>query len=327
MQLPRPLRQAIESELARHAPGRVAEASAELSRRYRAPDAASGAFISSTAERAAYLGVRMPATYAAVRAALAQVKEAWPDFAPINLLDLGAGPGTAMWAAVDVFGGLSQTTLVERDRELIEFGRRLAKHSGDAAIRSAEWRAQDLREMNAIEPHDLIVASYALGEVDAEARRRVVRAAWQAARGVFVVIEPGTKRGSGQILEMRDALIGQGAHVVAPCPHANRCPLSPDDWCHFAARVERTSAHRRIKAGSLGYEDEKYSYLAVAKTPMNKASARIIRHPQHRVGHLHLDLCTPTGLERVTLSKKHREAYKRARKTEWGEAWEDAAEA
>jgi ribosomal protein RSM22 (predicted rRNA methylase) len=33
-----------------------------------------------------------------------------------------------------------------------------------------------------------------------------------------------------------------GAHVVAPCPHDGRCPLSGPGakaWCHFGARFQR----------------------------------------------------------------------------------------
>jgi ribosomal protein RSM22 (predicted rRNA methylase) len=33
-----------------------------------------------------------------------------------------------------------------------------------------------------------------------------------------------------------------GAHVVAPCPHDGRCPLSGPGakaWCHFGTRFQR----------------------------------------------------------------------------------------
>jgi ribosomal protein RSM22 (predicted rRNA methylase) len=51
----------------------------------------------------AYAAVRMPATYAAIRASLEAAGEIIPDFAPRSLLDVGADPGTAAWAAQDLW--------------------------------------------------------------------------------------------------------------------------------------------------------------------------------------------------------------------------------
>jgi ribosomal protein RSM22 (predicted rRNA methylase) len=326
MQLPPSLRRAVEEELTGESRGRVAEAVAELSRRYRARGAAPAALVASAADRAAYLAVRMPATYAAVRAALAQVKLALPEVEVKSLLDLGAGPGTAMWAAAEAFAELGRITLAERDREMIELGRRLARHAEHTAVAAADWRALDLRTLvqpgGELAAHDLVIASYALGELNDGARQSAVRAAWQLTQKVFVMIEPGTVRGFGQVLRVRDELIALGAHVVAPCPHARRCPMAEGDWCHFAARIERSSLHRRAKAGALGHEDEKFSYVAAARIPPASAAARVVRRPQQRVGHLHLDLCAPEGLKRVTLSKKDQAAYKLARKVAWGDRWE-----
>lgn len=94
------------------------------------------------------------------------------------------------------------------------------------------------------------------------------------------------------------------------------------DWCHFAQRVERTSLHRRLKQGTLGYEDEKFSYLVVAKSSALTPSARIVRHPLIRSGHIQLTLCTPQGLQRQTIRRSQGELYRRARQAEWGGGWD-----
>ena len=93
------------------------------------------------------------------------------------------------------------------------------------------------------------------------------------------------------------------------------------DWCHFSARLERTSVHRRLKDASLGYEDEKFSYLIFSKSPVVAAEDRIIRHPRIHGGHVQLELCSPNGLQRITVGKSKKEAYRRARKVGWGDAW------
>ena len=95
------------------------------------------------------------------------------------------------------------------------------------------------------------------------------------------------------------------------------------DWCHFSQRVERTSQHRQLKGGSLGYEDEKFSYLVVARQNVAAWGARIVRHPGKHSGHVQLALCTPEGrLEARTVTRSSKQAYKLARKTEWGDAWD-----
>jgi ribosomal protein RSM22 (predicted rRNA methylase) len=139
----------------------------------------------------------------------------------------------------------------------------------------------------------------------------------------LVVIEPGTVRGFHFIHEARSALIAAGAHLLAPCPHGKECPMAASgDWCHFAARVERTSLHRQLKGGALGYEDEKFSYVVASRDPISAAPARIVRHPQKHSGHVQLTLCTPEGLTTPTIGKSQKEKYKFARHAHWGDAWE-----
>ncbi len=63
--------------------------------------------------RLAYALARMPATYAAIAAALNALCELRPDLAPHTLLDIGAGPGTASWAATEAFSSLTSFALAD----------------------------------------------------------------------------------------------------------------------------------------------------------------------------------------------------------------------
>lgn len=321
MRLPHDLIQAIESELAGHDLGALAKAAGELSQDYRAQTVPQKRHISSDERRLAYLLTRLPATYAANWAVFNEINRICEDTAIESMVDLGAGPGTAMWAAREVFTELKTITLVEQDSDLIDTGRRLAQASDNGAIRAASWTRQNLKEAGSLKPADLVNLSYVLGELDNSTRRTLLEKAYQLAHRLIVIIEPGSKTGYAHILAAREFFISAGAHIVAPCPHASACPLMADDWCHFSQRVERTSWHRRAKAGTLSYEDEKYSYIVVAKFPIERPQARIIRTPIIKMGHLHLDLCTPAGVQRQTLSKKEKEIYKQARKSDWGDPW------
>ena len=320
MQLPTSLRGAIEQELSTVSFCSLTAATNELSDRYRQQKKADR-FITTEAQRLAYVAVRMPATFAAVSKALSQLE----DFQPESLLDLGAGTGSAAWAAAEKFDSLRQFTLIEQDRGLIELGRRLAEQS--EALRLADWRAANLRTLAEFEQHDLVICSYSLGEIEPEAAGKILKAAWQATKQVLVIVEPGTTKGFATIRTARDQLIEAGAFLVAPCPHSNTCPMPTDetDWCHFSARFDRTSLHRRLKGGSLGYEDEKFSYIAAAKHPVTAATARVIRHPLYQPGFIQLQLCTPEGLQTVSITKRDKEAWKRARKVAWGDCFDRIA--
>src|SRR5689334_17370454 len=87
----------------------LAHRAAAISDAYRS--GSSSALISSDIDALAYALVRMPATYAAVAACLDALQMARPDFAPQSLIDLGAGPGTAVFAATETFPSLARFSL------------------------------------------------------------------------------------------------------------------------------------------------------------------------------------------------------------------------
>src|SRR6202008_3023344 len=60
-----------------------------ISQRYRA-GAGSHDTIKDADDALAYAFTRLPATYAATAAVIAAVREAWPDFSPRSLVDVGA---------------------------------------------------------------------------------------------------------------------------------------------------------------------------------------------------------------------------------------------
>jgi ribosomal protein RSM22 (predicted rRNA methylase) len=259
------LRQAIEHETSRHNVQSLIRAAAELSEQYRFPHPTQNRFITTDAQRLAYAAVRMPATFAAARAVFAEVRRRMPETRITSLLDLGAGPGTAAWAATEVFAELEQVTLVEQDAGLIELGRSLARAGEHARLERANRVRTNLRTMDAFPAHDLVVCSYTLNEIERKSARKILGAAWQAARAAVIIIEPGTTTGFELIRLLRNDLIQMSASLVAPCPHSAACPMTAGDWCHFAARFERSSLHRRIKSAALGHEDEKYAYVVAAK--------------------------------------------------------------
>ncbi|MCI0351622.1 MAG: small ribosomal subunit Rsm22 family protein [Acidobacteriales bacterium] len=322
MHLPRALSAAIEEQVSRFDGKALARAAEALSLAYRRESQRTKGFLGSDLHRAAYLVTRMPATYAAVRAVLEEARLRLPQANITSLLDLGAGPGTAAWAAAEVFPSIAHITLLERNAELIRLGKSLAAHSPHSALAKAQWEQADLNSAVHLRPYDLVVLSYSLGELGAG--EPLVRSAWAAVQVALAVVEPGTPRGFGTILDARRALLAAGGHVAAPCPHDRECPMvsSKNDWCHFAERLERSAAHRYAKGAGMGYEDEKFSYVVVTKPEVARVAARILRHPVKHKGHVRLELCTPAGLSTQTITRSERDAYRHARQAKWGSEWE-----
>jgi ribosomal protein RSM22 (predicted rRNA methylase) len=208
----------------------------------------------------------------------------------------------------------------------LEAGRRLAQSSHIQAVREAVWQQSDLAE-NAAAAADLVVISYALGELTPKQRRSAIEFALSRTKQMLVVIAPGTPGDFRTILDARAQVLELGAHLLAPCPHESACPMEGgNDWCHFAQRLERTSDHRRLKSGALGYEDEKFSYMVASRAASARAMTRILRHPQKHSGHMQLRLCANSGLVQMTVTKSQKENYRRARKAEWGDPWDAASE-
>lgn len=84
-------------------------------------------------------------------------------------------------------------------------------------------------------------------------------------------------------------------------------------------RLPRSRAHLHAKAARIPFEDEKFAYLIAARTPAGPAAARILAPPWRNKAGIALKLCTPAGLERRAIASRDRDAYKRARKLEWGD--------
>ncbi len=306
MQLPESVRAAIEGRLETLPFSQLKRAADALSDAYRGRG--SEAELSADERTAAYLATRMPATYAAAHAALSELRRRLGGRAVSSVLDIGAGTGAASLAAQALFPE-ARLTMIERDPAFAAAARQW--------LPDAEIVCADAVRVEAFPPGDLVIAAYSLGEM----REAPLARMWQAASVAFVAIEPGRPEGHALVMRIRRELLAAGASLAAPCPMAGPCPLQESDWCHFAARVERSRIHRRLKGGELSYEDEKFSYVAFTRGPVAPAAARIIRRPEHSPGLIALETCTPAGVQERTVRKRDRDQYRASRHAAWGDEW------
>jgi ribosomal protein RSM22 (predicted rRNA methylase) len=300
----------------------VGERAAAQSRTYRAGGGSQR--IATEDDVLAYAFTRLPATYAAVAAVLNAMGETLPGFAPRTLLDVGAGPGTAAFAAVQAFDSLADIRLIDANAGLRQLALMLMTETDSAALRQAAadgaYRHGDALDLLAdAEPADLVTASYAAGEIAPGDLDRFTRLLWAATAGALAIVMPGTPDGYATMLRMRAGLIAAGAHVAAPCPHDRPCPLQPPDWCHFAQRLPRSRDHLLVKGADAPFEDEKFSYVVLSRTPPQPAAGRVLAPPRVTKSAITAKLCKDAGVEIETAARRDADAWRRFKSWRWGD--------
>lgn len=316
--LPPSISAALQQKLENVSRAALRASAQAISERYRA--GGSSDIIRSEFDALAYAVVRMPATYAAVRAALAWTDEIIPDFAPRTVLDVGAGPGTASWAACDAWPSLQRATLVDRNAHLLALARQL--HERTASPLELTATEADVTALDGSLGADMILASYALTELAPTKWQSVLAQLWKLAGQLLVIVEPGTMAGFKRVLQYRDFLLGAGARIVAPCSHEGPCPLAESArWCHFSARLPRLRDHLLAKGADVPFEDEKFSYLIAGKNfgDLNRGR-RILASPRVSKASVALTLCAPETPEDYVVDRRSKDAYRAAKRCGWGDA-------
>ncbi len=288
-------------------------------------------------EALGYAAFVLPAAYAQLWGALRATALRIPSFHPTTLLDLGSGPGTALWAAVEHFPSLTTLHAYEREPAFISLGKTLAQSSPHPALRQAHWRQLTFTHTHTLPlpppnkqyavsntQYDLIIIAHALNEMDPSIREALLLSAWEQCSGLLLIVEPGTTAAFPIILQARDLLLSHSAHVIAPCAHNLPCPLpsaDPNDWCHFPQRLQRPQFQRIAKEATAGWEESKFSYSALARFPAESPIwGRLLHQPQQtKIG---VDLtvsAVDTTIHHPHISKRDRPRYKAASDLHWGD--------
>ena len=273
---------------------------------------------SSDIDLGAYLTTRMPATYAAIGHVIAEISRIAPNFAPTSMLDVGAGPGTASWAALQRWPELANISMIDADVRFVELAKLLAQQANIEVLATATITRVKINET--VTQADFVIAAYVFAELADKDAGLAAQKLWQQTQHTLVIIEPGTPRGFARIKVARDSLIKVGAHIVGPCTHANACPMSGSDWCHFTQRLGRSREHMHAKHATVPFEDENLSWIAVSRKATNLPLARIVAPVEHLKHAMTLKLCSADGLSFHQIARRDKAAYKRHRKLTWGNA-------
>jgi len=317
--LPAWISAALQSKLEHVPRGPLRESAQAISGTYRG--GGTSTIIRTADDSLAYALVRMPATYAAVRAALAQAIDVIPAFAPQSILDVGAGPGTASWAGLDAWPSVERIALVDSNARLLDLAVEFQRSAGAPRLDLSVLRGSLADTLGKASTADVVTASYVFAEIVTAAAEGVAEQLWKLADRLLVIVEPGTPDGFRRILRCRDFLIAKGAQIIAPCSHEGLCPLANNDrWCHFGVRLPRSRDHLLTKDASVPFEDEKFSYLVAGKGFAAAARGRrILATPRVSKATIGLTFCAPQTPEEHVIPRGQKEAYRAAKRLNWGD--------
>lgn len=151
---------------------------------------------------------------------------------------------------------LERTPLLRGLRTVRETDRPLLITAGNVLN---EWQGQ--------QKSDDTPLSERLGEV-AETLARTL-----APHGQALMVEPGTRLGGTLTATLREAVLGCGLHALAPCPHAEPCPLlgrRDRGWCHVHYEEEPEAPLWLLnlaQAAHLNKHGLSLSFLQLSPTP------------------------------------------------------------
>ncbi|KAI0257273.1 mitochondrial small ribosomal subunit Rsm22-domain-containing protein [Lactifluus subvellereus] len=212
----------------------------------------------------AFASVVLPAHYSAIYAVLHHVKSRLgPRWSVQNVLDWGAGTGSALWAASYAFqkldflngedegrqGTLSSTAIIkyvgiEKRDGLVDIGRRLLEDIPHDSL-NISWQRK-LHHDSYSQPHDgshtMAISAFFLSTLRTSLQRKsLVKEMWESGAETIVLLDHSSPVGFQSVAEARELLLSlgrkevgdhgseenmtSGSHVLAPCPHDGVCPI------------------------------------------------------------------------------------------------------
>ncbi|TPX44138.1 hypothetical protein SeMB42_g04429 [Synchytrium endobioticum] len=202
----------------------------------------------------AYLAKRFVGSYSAITHVLQQLATRLPDYHPKHVLDVGAGPGTALWASSQ-FWTADAYAAVEPSRHMAHALQEISNAAYGTRIITIEPR------LNTKIQADLVICAFVLTDIATQSSRaELIDSLWSSSTDILVLIESATPSGFKLIEDARAQILKKcthgSIHVVAPCPHEFACPMSrTKSWCHFPRRYLPTAKNASSQSEIARYVD------------------------------------------------------------------------
>jgi ribosomal protein RSM22 (predicted rRNA methylase) len=247
--------------------------------------------------------------------------------AKLRILDIGSGPGTAIFGVMEFFSGLDNPpelkftavdqvpeNLTEAERLFAVYRNATRLHASLRTVRATIERVENLPG----EYFDVIVLSNVLNELipydEEKISRRIsllndICSRLLVDEGSCIIIEPALRETSRDMLKVRDGLLECGFRPYAPCFFRGKCPalMNPKDWCHEDVPWTPPPLVRKIdRLTGLRKDSLKFSYLVMRKDAFSlsavygKNTFRIVSEPLVSKGKVEFYVCGPGGRRLLT---------------------------
>lgn len=164
-------------------------------------------------------------------------------FTEYEIIDIGAGPGTFVfaigdyynWSMDSVIWGVETSPLMRKQANKIK--------EGLYADKSIEFVAGTKSIPNKTKKR-LIIFTHSFNEMTKADAHKYIR---DLDADLVMFIEPGTQELFKSYLPMRNELIEKGFNCLYPCPSNAKCPMEKtEDWCHQYIRVSHDLEVQRL---------------------------------------------------------------------------------
>lgn len=228
------------------------------------------------------------------------VLQSWSD---IELIDVGAGPGTMSLAWMSLFPETKEIYVIEQSTLMKEQAAKIFKAIyPDVKLRFQGGQKSDKKR--------IALFGHSLNEMGVELGMRFIR---DLNPDYILFIEPGMLSVFPQMLAVRDELIKSGHKVLFPCLGQGSCPLkeNPSDWCHQYLHVKQNPEVERLT--QLASKDRRHLPITVhlyakdQKIEIQSNTARVFRSLPETKFSMEMQVCFPEG----HLELKHFQIYKK----------------
>lgn len=287
--------------------------------------------------RLAYLSYFLPVNAAKVQTILEELPESDVPAqniqagAPIRVLDVGSGPGTASLAVLDWMQEPSrrqrgiEVTAVDSVRAALDEAQNLwnkycrltaPDHARLHCVHSNLERNAWVKFIDQSNPYHVIIIANTLNELypisydPLQRQVQLIQVLLErlAPSGALIIIEPALRQTTRNLHRVRDQLLTlQACTVYSPCLHEQSCPalVKEDDWCHEERPWDPPSWISAIDK-EVGFIKDalKFSYVIFRKdgariVPRNQDVFRLVSELRVLKGDTRAWVCNETGRAQV----------------------------